>query len=117
MGAVGASPDAAVNLILVEDAPPRRLRMTRTWRDVGYTVDAADNGETALKMIISGRYQLVLTDWEMPGMDGVTLCRLIREANLPSIYILLLTSHGAVAQVVEGLHAGANDYIRKPAAE
>ncbi len=65
-------------------------------------------------MIKTGKYQLVLTDWEMPGMDGITLCRLVREANLPSVYILLLTSHGAAAHAVEGLRAGANDFIVSP---
>jgi two-component system cell cycle response regulator len=68
-------------------------------------------------MIKTGKYQLVLTDWEMPGMDGITLCRLVRAANLPSVYMLLLTSHGAAAHAVEGLRAGANDFIRKPADE
>jgi diguanylate cyclase (GGDEF)-like protein len=68
-------------------------------------------------MIKTGKYQLVLTDWEMPGMDGITLCRLVRAADLPSVYMLLLTSHGAVAHAVEGLRAGANDFIRKPADE
>jgi diguanylate cyclase (GGDEF)-like protein len=106
-----------IRLLLVEDEPTQLLLMTRLLQTVGYAVDVANNGEDALAMIKTGQYQLVLTDWEMPGMDGVTLCRLVREANLPSVYILLLTSHGAVAHAVEGLRAGANDFIRKPADE
>jgi two-component system cell cycle response regulator len=117
MSALAANPGAPINLLLVEDEPAQRLLVSRTLRRVGYLVDVAENGETALEMIKSGKYQLVLTDWEMPGMDGVTLCRLVREANLPSVYILLLTSHGAAAHAVEGLRAGANDFIRKPADE
>jgi two-component system, cell cycle response regulator len=112
-----AATDAQITLLLVEDEPTQRLLMARMLRGVGYSVDVADNGEDALQMIKTGKYQLVLTDWEMPGMDGVTLCRLVREANLPSVYILLLTSHGAVTHAVEGLRAGANDFIRKPADE
>lgn len=109
--------DIRTTLLLVEDEPTQRLLMSRMLRGVGYSVDVAENGEAALQMIKTGKYQLVLTDWEMPGMDGVTLCRLVREANLPSVYMLLLTSHGAVAHAVEGLRAGANDFIRKPADE
>jgi len=104
-------------LLLVEDELTQQMVMEHLLRSVGYDVDVAGNGDDALAMIKTGQYQLVLTDWEMPGMDGVTLCRLVREANLPSVYILLLTSHGAVAHAVEGLRAGANDFIRKPADE
>lgn len=111
----GIQPDTRIMLLLVEDEPTQRLLMSRMLRGAGYAVDVAENGADALAMIKTGKYQLVLTDWEMPGMDGITLCRLVREADLPSVYILLLTSHGAVAHAVEGLRAGANDFIRKPA--
>jgi two-component system cell cycle response regulator len=117
MATRSAIPDNDAKILLVEDEPTQQLLLERMLSAVGYVVDVADNGEDALEMIKTGRYQLVLTDWEMPGMDGITLCRQVREADLPSIYILLLTSHGAVAHAVEGLRAGANDFIRKPADE
>jgi two-component system cell cycle response regulator len=101
-------------LLLVEDEPTQRMTMERLLTEAGYDVEIAENGEDALAKIKSGRFQLVLTDWEMPGMDGATLCRSVREAKLPSLYILLLTSHSAVSRAVEGLRAGANDFIRKP---
>jgi two-component system, cell cycle response regulator len=104
-------------LLLVEDEPTQQMALQRLLRGVGYAVDVANNGAEALQMIKTGRYPLVLTDWEMPGMDGVTLCRQVRNANLPGIYILLLTNNGAAAHAVEGLRAGANDFIRKPADE
>lgn len=107
--------NSGARVLLVEDEPTQQLLMERLLLSEGYQVDIADNGHDALTLIRSGRYELVLTDWEMPGIDGVTLCRLVRAANLPSVYILLLTSHGAVAHAVEGLRAGANDFIRKPA--
>ena len=109
--------DNGAKILLVEDEPTQQLLLERVLSRAGYRVDVASNGEDALEMIKTGQYQLVLTDWEMPGMDGITLCRQVREADLPSIYILLLTSHGAVAHAVEGLRAGANDFIRKPADE
>jgi two-component system, cell cycle response regulator len=108
---------AEAKLLLVEDEPTQQLLMERLLTQVGYQVEIATNGDDALAMIKTGRFQLVLTDWEMPGMDGVTLCRQVREANLPSVYMLLLTSNGAVSHAVEGLRAGANDFIRKPADE
>ena len=53
--------------------------------------------------ILVGQFQLLLTDWDMPGMDGRTLCRRVREANLPTyLYVLLLTSHGSTDDVVAG---------------
>jgi len=104
-------------LLLVEDEPTQQMIMERLLSRAGYDVETAGNGEAALEKIKTGRYELVLTDWEMPGMDGATLCRLVRDAKLPSIYILLLTSHSAVSHAVEGLRAGANDFIRKPADE
>jgi two-component system, cell cycle response regulator len=106
---------AGTKLLLVQDEPTQQLLMERLLTQVGYQVEIATNGDDALAMIKTGRFQLVLTDWEMPGMDGVTLCRQVREANLPALYILLLTSNGGVGHAVEGLRAGANDFIRKPA--
>jgi diguanylate cyclase (GGDEF)-like protein len=58
---------------------------------------------------------MLVTDWDMPGMDGVTLCRRVRNTRLPGyLYVLLLTGHGSTESLVEGLEAGADDYIRKP---
>src|SRR5579859_6880735 len=101
MSAIGLLPESGIKLLLVEDEPTQRLLIARRLRSVGYVVDLAENGADALQMIKTGQYPLVLSDWEMPGMDGVTLCRLVREANLPSVYILLLTSHGAITHAFE----------------
>jgi two-component system, cell cycle response regulator len=109
--------NSRARLLLVEDESTQQLVLQRMLSSFGYEVEIADNGTAALEKIKSGSFPLVLTDWEMPGMDGITLCRLVREANLPSVYILLLTSHNSVADAVEGLRAGANDFVRKPAEE
>lgn len=103
-------------LLLVEDEPTQRLMLERQLTRAGYEVDTAENGEEALGKILEGRYQILLTDWDMPGMDGPTLCRRVREANLSTyVYILLLTGHLTTDDVVAGLSAGADDYVRKPA--
>jgi diguanylate cyclase (GGDEF)-like protein len=106
---------ARPRLLLVEDELTQQMTMERLLTNAGYDVEIVGDGEQALAKVKTAQFDLLLTDWELPGMDGATLCRLVREAKLPSIYILLLTSHSAVARAVEGLRAGANDFIRKPA--
>jgi two-component system chemotaxis response regulator CheY len=92
------------------------MMLERQLTKAGYLVETAENGEQALKKILEGQFQILLTDWDMPGMDGPTLCKRVRDANLSTyIYILLLTGHLTTDDLVVGLGAGANDYIRKPA--
>jgi two-component system, cell cycle response regulator len=107
-----------LELLLVEDEPTQLLLMKRLLQRAGYKVQTANNGDEALEKISSNRFQILVTDWDMPGMDGATLCQRVREAKLPGyLYVLLLTGHGDTESVVEGLEAGADDYIRKPANE
>jgi diguanylate cyclase (GGDEF)-like protein len=107
-----------LRLLLVEDEPIQRRVLERRLSKAGYIVDTARNGEEALAKILREHYQILLTDWDMPGMDGATLCQRVREVSLPGyLYILLLTGHDSAADIVVGLEAGADDYIRKPANE
>lgn len=106
-----------LNLLIVEDEPTQRLLMQRLLRRAGYAVETAENGEEALEKIRAGRIHMVVTDWDMPRMDGVALCRRVREeqAGRPGyLYMLLLTGHSSTENLVTGLDAGADDYIRKP---
>lgn len=81
----------------------------------GYEVATAMNGLEAFEMIQAGDYRLVISDWEMPGMDGIDLCRKVRERQLGSyVYFILLTGRGMEADLVDGLDAGADDFLRKP---
>jgi putative two-component system response regulator len=81
----------------------------------GYEVTVARDGQEAFEMIRTGRFQLVVSDWEMPIISGPELCRLIRQRKASGyIYIILLTSHGGVHNVVHGLDAGADDFLTKP---
>ena len=103
-------------LLLVEDEPTQRMMLERQLTRAGYVVETAENGAEALTKILEGQYQILLTDWDMPGMDGPTLCKRVREANLSTyVYILLLTGHLTTDDVVVGLGAGADDYVKKPA--
>ncbi len=92
------------------------MMLERQLTRAGYAVETAENGAEALTKILEGQYQILLTDWDMPGMDGPTLCKRVREANLSTyVYILLLTGHLTTDDVVVGLGAGADDYVKKPA--
>lgn len=86
-----------------------------TLDDAGYEVEAAHNGTDALEMLRSGRFQFVVSDWEMPGMDGIELCRALRKRPCSSyVYFILVTAREATGDLVQGLDAGADDFITKP---
>ncbi len=81
----------------------------------GHEVELADDGQQAYEMLQHTDCRLVITDWEMPRMNGIELCQALRKSeHLAYIYIILLTSHSNSAHVVEGLSAGADDFISKP---
>jgi putative two-component system response regulator len=81
----------------------------------GYEVTVVNDGQKAFEMIRTGRYRMVVSDWEMPNTNGLELCRQIRARQGSGyIYLILLTSHGGVNNVVRGLNAGADDFLTKP---
>lgn len=102
-------------ILLVEDEPTTRLMAARQLRRAGYEVEVAENGQQALERLRQRLSPILLTDWEMPAMDGVSLCRAVRAAKFDSyVYIVLLTARNSKANVIEGLEAGADDYLTKP---
>ena len=81
----------------------------------GYEVTTAVNGREAFELLRSGEFRIVVSDWEMPEMSGAELCRQVRKRQWNSyIYIVLVTSYGGIDHVVEGLRAGADDFLSKP---
>lgn len=105
-------------ILLVDDEPTQRLIMSRLLRRAGYEVETAANGQEALSMLEGGRFPLLITDWEMPEMDGIALCRAVRATIVDSyVYTILFTARDAVEHVVAGLQAGADDYLTKPVVE
>ena len=102
-------------LLLAEDSPMERELLESFLQQGGYVVDCAADGLEALEKITRDPFHILLTDWEMPGLDGASLCRRVREAELPGyVYILLLTGHGSSDLVVDALGSGADNFIRKP---
>lgn len=107
----------AWRILLVDDEPTQRLIMARLLKRAGYEVEMAANGREALAKLEEGDFPLMITDWEMPEMDGVALCRALRSKERGYTYIILLTSRDAIEHLVAGLQSGADDYLIKPVVE
>ncbi len=104
--------------MLAEDDPVTRMLMTRFLKNAGYEVDAVADGAAALDKMTKRYYPILITDWEMPEMDGVALCQAVRAMQLDGyVYALLLTAREAKEHIITGLEAGADDYLVKPVHE
>ena len=104
-----------MDVLIVEDDCVSAEILSNSLRHFGYDVTTTDNGRKAFELIRSGKYRLVVSDWDLPEMSGVEICRQIRERRSSSyIYVILVTSFDGVENVVEGLHAGADDFLTKP---
>ena len=105
-------------ILLAEDDPVTRMLMSRFLKKAGYEVEAVSNGAEALDKMTSRYYPILVTDWEMPDMDGVALCRAVRNMPLDGyVYALLLTARDSKEHTIAGLDAGADDYLVKPVHE
>jgi putative two-component system response regulator len=103
--------------ILVVDDNEIAIEVVRTTlKQAGYEVVTASNGREALDALRDGTCRLVISDWDMPEMDGLELCRAIRSAGVGSgyTYVVLLTAHDQADEKVAGLTAGADDFMAKP---
>ena len=110
--------DRSAAILLAEDDPVTRMLMTRFLKKAGYEVDAVADGTDALEHMTQRYYPFLVTDWEMPGMDGIDLCKAVRNLQLDGyVYALLLTARNAKEHIIAGLEAGADDYLVKPVHE
>ncbi len=106
------------SILLAEDDPVTRMLLARSLKKAGYAVEAVVDGAAALDRMIKSYYPVLITDWEMPEMDGVELCKTVRGLQLDGyVYVLLLTARDAKEHMVAGLEAGADDYLIKPVYE
>ncbi|MCL1465203.1 sensor histidine kinase [Argonema galeatum] len=102
-------------ILVVEDDSATRLLLKRDLQLEGYEVAVAKNGEEGLEKAFNVRPALILCDWMMPLMDGVEVCRRLKETpDLASTFFILLTARDSVADRVQGLDAGADDFVSKP---
>jgi DNA-binding response OmpR family regulator len=102
-----------VRILIVEDEAVLRDGLVDLFRGAGYTVEAVADGETALQRGSDPAVQLLLLDLMLPKLDGVEVCRRVRELR-PDVPILVLTALGSEDEKVRGLEAGADDYVTKP---
>ena len=101
-----------MRVLIVDDDEIARDLLSEALSGAGYEVSAARNGREALEILRTGVFRLVISDWEMPEMNGLELCRRIRERHFSSyVYLILVTSRDGTDNVVEGLNAGADDFI------
>jgi DNA-binding response OmpR family regulator/HPt (histidine-containing phosphotransfer) domain-containing protein len=108
-----SSGDAAMKILLVEDDALLSTALADLLRKNGYAIDLADNGKTWFDLAMSAEYDLIVLDWLIPQLDGITLCEQLRSQGY-SQPILLLTTNNSQTDIVAGLDAGADDYVIKP---
>ena len=104
-----------MKILVVDDDLVCRDTLTTVLRRYSYDVVAAMNGREALETLGRHDCRVVISDWVMPEVNGPTLCRAIRAANFGHyVFIILLTSRDATEDVIEGLSAGADEFMTKP---
>ena len=104
-----------MQVLLVDDSKLVLIALKGVLTDAGYDVLTAANGREALDTLQSNYCRMIISDWEMPVMNGIELCRTIRnEETSGYIYFILLTSHGTIQETIQGLSCGADDFIVKP---
>ena len=102
-----------MRILVVEDERALCETIVRSLRRLAYSVDPCYDGDTAIDLLGSERYDLVLLDLNLPGADGMTVLRTLRQTDRET-RVLTLSARSEVADKVEGLDAGANDYLAKP---
>ncbi|HKP54109.1 MAG TPA: response regulator transcription factor [Chloroflexia bacterium] len=102
-----------MRLLIIEDEEDFVAAVARGLRKQGYAVDIALNGEHGFQQAQINDYDLLILDLNLPGLDGLEVCRRLR-ATRPSLLILMLTARAGVAERVRGLDVGADDYLPKP---
>lgn len=100
-------------ILIIEDEQSIQRLLTYDLQQAGYEVEVASSGDVGFQMATTGDYDLILLDVMLPKMDGITLCKRLREQN-KEVYIIMLTARSDEMDKVTGLEAGADDYITKP---
>ncbi len=108
--------DKNMKILIVDDFSTMRRIIKNVLHELGFhNTDEADDGATALPMLRAGNYNFVITDWNMPGMQGIDLLKAIRsDTKLASTPVLLVTAEAKKDQIVVAAQAGVNGYIVKP---
>ena len=104
-----------MEILIVEDDLVSRRLLQKILEQWGHEVTSAENGQDAWEIYRNNEFKFVIADWMMPVMDGLELCSNIRAANNKGyVYFMLLTGKNKKEDLIEGLEAGADDYVTKP---
>ena len=104
-----------MKILIAEDDAVSRLVLLTKLKNMGHTVTATEDGEAAWDSFLLERPQLIVTDWMMPKVDGLDLCRMIRaHVREKYAYIIFLTALAGKKNYIEGMEAGADDFLNKP---
>ena len=105
-----------MKILIVDDFSTMRRIIKNLLRDLGFNnTSEADDGQTALPMLKSGKFDFLVTDWNMPGMDGLSLLKAVRaDKELSGLPVLMVTAEAKREQIVVAAEAGVNGYVVKP---
>jgi len=108
--------DRSLNILVVDDFPTMRRIVRNLLKELGFEhIDEAEDGANALAKLRAGNYQFVVSDWNMPNMDGLTMLQNIRsDAALTKLPVLMVTAEAKKENIVAAAQAGANGYVVKP---
>ena len=108
--------DKKIKILVVDDFSTMRRIIKNLLRDLGFENTAeADDGLTALPMLQAGGFDMLVTDWNMPGMTGIELLKAVRsDPKLQNLPVLMVTAEAKKEQIVMAAQAGVNGYIVKP---
>ncbi len=109
-------PDLNMNILIVDDMSTMRRIIKNALRQLGYTsLQEAEDGEVGLNKVKQGGIDLVISDWNMPNLDGLGMLKAIREdPNSKELPVLMVTAQASQKCVLEAIRAGASSYIVKP---
>lgn len=103
-----------MNILVVEDNQDIAENIADYFEPLGHTLDFAINGKCGLDMAVSGRFDIIILDVMLPGMNGMEVCRRLREEHQITTPVLMLTARDQLDDKIEGFHCGADDYMVKP---
>jgi putative two-component system response regulator len=104
-----------MHVLVVDDDPVSVDILAELLTQFGYEVTVAFDGQEGFDLIRTGRFRIVISDWQMPGMNGLEMCREVRKrAAYGYVYFILLTSNTGVENLLSGFRAGADDFLTKP---
>jgi two-component system chemotaxis response regulator CheY len=108
--------DKNMKILIVDDFSTMRRIVKNVLHELGFdNTDEADDGKTALPLLQGGNYDFVITDWNMPGMQGIDLLKAIRaDSRLAKLPVMMVTAEAKKEQIVIAAQAGVNGYIVKP---